>query len=1379
VGARPGPVDEVALGKERTTDSEEGRGALRGRVGGRYVIKPLGVLGNMCSPSLEDRSTRSSDRGVPGSPASNRSGRAPFGPRSGAFPAAALLSLALALLLLAPGLNLSFPATNAASAPVVGTKLAAVVPPFPVGAPWKTVPYALPNVGAREVGSYAGTLHVLLTFQLSHRSGLADYLTALSDPKSPLYHEYITRATFAEEYGAPPTFYAQAEQFFDSYPGLTVTPFADHVSLELSGPASVVGAVMHVPIDRFLADGRSFYSATRSPSLPSWVASQVAQVGGLDDFTVGSVNAAAQRVEPNSPHAPTEVGGYRAPANYSGAQFEFAPDLQVAYDEASLLNLTYPTREVVATILQAGQAANGTFLGPYVPQDLVDYFNETLPAWQPKPQVYPVPLEGMPLPGPAASFDITRAQLENTIDLEMVGSLAPGAQVYNVYTQSITPNEMDLAFGYILNPNDSFSALNNVSVISNSWSFYDGNDTGWYTDLQEAQARGITVLAASGDSASNANSSFYEGGPDLLSFPSAMAYNDFGVTAVGGTSVNLSSSLFLASQVAWNDTRNLTGSAGGVSAVFPEPDWQANSLANRLIEGAGRGAPDVAAMANNTVVTLSVNGHEYRASNASNGSPFYEVWGTSVASPIVAGVIATIDAVLNRSGEPNLGFLDPTLYALGDAQYGPVTGNATVGYEFSSTTYQSTLPALPFWDVTQGRNDLYSALPGYDLVTGWGSIDAYNLTLFVDLANSTGVAGALGGVRNTFELTAMNVSSYFYGYPFPDYYNASVQQNFIVADRFGAPLYWVQNVIYIAGSPSTGWQMNFTGWVIYPFYGIYYQDVAYEYDFPLNGTTITPPQLFDIRTWITSPTSFLGAKAVFEIDGQLLTLPLPGGAYILGDYSSTYNYQGLNYSNGPFPDNPTPGGLAPQFALVGGPGGSSGEFTAPTSGLLRAWVAPLGLTYWVPARGMPFDENNSQTGESAQNLSWQLVGDAWQLSVVPGAASQGVLFYDTPWTTVTFEETGLPPGTPWGILSNGTWTNTTLSSLALELSPGAYNTTVGFVAGYHLSARWGLIDVNGSASTFVVSFARTTYLVTFLTAGLPAGTGWSMVVDGSPYSTVGPWILVNLPNGTFDYVVRSAAGYTPNQTSGAVVVNDGPVTVPVGYHPFQFAVLFEESGLPSGTSWSVTLGSSTYSSTTPTITFHEPNGSYEYSVAAVPGYVELLAPGVVEVANDTPLTVANFTEVLAVGAFSVTPSTVTEGSSATFRLALVGGVAPFTVGYGGLPKNCSSENVSTLTCVPEASGPFNVTVYVIDHLGEQAHASASLVVKAPPPPPKGNGTATLLGLPEWEFALILVVGVAVIAAVALLLLRRPTAKGAGKGKPAAPPPVDPVRVPER
>jgi kumamolisin len=142
---------------------------------------------------------------------------------------------------------------------------------------------------------------------------------------------------------------------------------------------------------------------------------------------------------------------------------------------------------------------------------------------------------------------------------------------------------------------------------------------------------------------------------------------------------------------------------GGVSTVFPRPAWQSAITIQPINPGAiiGRTMPDLAANAdwNASPYLLYVDGKAQ-----GNG-------GTSAATPLVAGLLTLINAA--RAPAPRVGYLTPVLY-----QAGPGT-SVTVG-------------AAGCTDVTSGENKTatiggFSAGPGYDAVSGWGTPNGKSL----------------------------------------------------------------------------------------------------------------------------------------------------------------------------------------------------------------------------------------------------------------------------------------------------------------------------------------------------------------------------------------------------------------------------------------------------------------------------------------------------------------------------------------------------------------------------------------------------------------------------------------------------------------------------
>ena len=174
------------------------------------------------------------------------------------------------------------------------------------------------------------------------------------------------------------------------------------------------------------------------------------------------------------------------------------------------------------------------------------------------------------------------------------------------------------------------------------------------------------------------------------------------VTSVGGTQLNLDQSgNKLTPDVVWNDGFGAGG--GGVSAIFSRPLYQ---LGVRNIVGDRRGTPDIsmsAAVNGGVWVYMSFAGIE---SPGVSDPGYYIFGGTSEASPIFSGIVALADQVAGH----RLGLINPALYLMGALSRGGFSSNGIV-------------------DVTSGNNSFggvtgYNALPGYDLASGWGTVDA-------------------------------------------------------------------------------------------------------------------------------------------------------------------------------------------------------------------------------------------------------------------------------------------------------------------------------------------------------------------------------------------------------------------------------------------------------------------------------------------------------------------------------------------------------------------------------------------------------------------------------------------------------------------------------
>ncbi|HYS62762.1 MAG TPA: S53 family peptidase [Paraburkholderia sp.] len=261
---------------------------------------------------------------------------------------------------------------------------------------------------------------------------------------------------------------------------------------------------------------------------------------------------------------------------------------------------------------------------------------------------------------------------EVTLDIEIVGAIAPGATIAVYFTPNSDAGFIDALSRAV------HDTANKPSVISISWGAPESSWTSqslqaFNSVLETAAALGVTVCAASGDSGSSDGAS----GGDQVDFPASSPY----VLACGGTSLTASGTS-ISREVVWNDGAQGGAGGGGVSRSFPVPAWQ-KGLSAALSNGGktplgGRGVPDVAGDASPvTGYTVLIGGNQT------------VVGGTSAVAPLWAALIARINAA---KGQP-AGFINPKLYKAPDVCN----------------------------DITQGNNGSFAASEGWDACTGLGS----------------------------------------------------------------------------------------------------------------------------------------------------------------------------------------------------------------------------------------------------------------------------------------------------------------------------------------------------------------------------------------------------------------------------------------------------------------------------------------------------------------------------------------------------------------------------------------------------------------------------------------------------------------------------------
>lgn len=300
------------------------------------------------------------------------------------------------------------------------------------------------------------------------------------------------------------------------------------------------------------------------------------------------------------------------------------------------------------------------------------------------PRIVPKIISGPPNAKPGAELEM---------DIEAVHAMAPGAAIHVATDAQDHEGSM---FDHLL-------ADSSVTVWSMSWGGCEDLQDARGTQLEQsimerAAAAGVTIFFASGDSGAYDCLAADWGAPPSDRFlgvelPASLPN---GVTAVGGTRISLRQDGSYADEVVWSAPFEVAGEGAGVSKLFPQPAWQRGPgvTTNRDNPRGRRMVPDVVAVSDpQSGLAIFIDG------------AWSQGGGTSLAAPLWGGMVAAINSYLTRRGLKKVGFLNPALYDLAAGK-----------------------PAYPpFHDITVGSNLHYAAGPGFDVATGLGSPDAWNL----------------------------------------------------------------------------------------------------------------------------------------------------------------------------------------------------------------------------------------------------------------------------------------------------------------------------------------------------------------------------------------------------------------------------------------------------------------------------------------------------------------------------------------------------------------------------------------------------------------------------------------------------------------------------
>jgi subtilase family serine protease len=578
--------------------------------------------------------------------------------------------------------------------------------------PWATA--------ANDAGRAAADLpmdRILLQLKSSpdQQAALEQLLADQQDPSSARYHQWLTPRQFGEQFGVAQQDLDTITAWLESQ-GFRVTEAATGKrSMEFSGTARNVEQAFHTEMHRYTVNGESHIANNSDISIPAALAGVVEGVVKLNDFRPKPLHHTVRQMPLTD-----LTGGAHALAPYDFATiYNVLPLWSGGFDGAG----------------QSIAVAGHTNLNP---TDITT-FRSTFGLSGNNTQI----MVNGANPGIISSSEEAEADL----DVEWSGAVAKGAAIKFVVSADTNASDgVTLSSAYIVN-NNLASAM---SLSFGACEASMGTENPFFNNLwSQAAAEGISVFVAAGDSGSAgcdapqttnakgvntttpASQGFAVNGLASTPYNVAVGGTEFNDTASPSTYWNSTNSAQEASaigyipEVAWNESsyttagasgNGLWAGAGGVSTLWATPAWQTGSGVPAADPGAAtqhhRYLPDV---------SLTAAGHDgyliYQEGK------LYLVGGTSATAPSFAGIMAMVDQHSGgRNGNPNQRFY-PLAASTPSVYHDTTTGTNAVPCEGGSRNCSATTAGAI------GVMDGYSAGKGFDLATGWGSVDAYELAL--------------------------------------------------------------------------------------------------------------------------------------------------------------------------------------------------------------------------------------------------------------------------------------------------------------------------------------------------------------------------------------------------------------------------------------------------------------------------------------------------------------------------------------------------------------------------------------------------------------------------------------------------------------------------
>ena len=633
-----------------------------------------------------------------------------------------------------------------------------------VGASTSAIPNSVhPKAqAASDLGPAPGNtklgMSIRFNMTASQEASLDQLLADQQNPASPSYHQWLTPAQYAAQFGLSSNDLAKISGWLASQ-GFTVTGVANGGTfISFDGTVAQAQTAFATSIHNVSVNGETHFANVTNVFVPAAFGGVIAAVTGLHNFRL-------------QPHIHASIAKPEFTSSVSGNHYVAPGDIYSIYNVTPLL---------AAGVTGTGETIAVTGQVDIFPADVVAFRT----ASGLNPSTVPTTVHEGGDPGPPVCNTCTTGAnegdlAESSIDVEWSGAMAPAASILFVNGPHVMANAMTQALDQNLAP-----------IITTSYGLCEA---GWGTTelltlqylFKQANVQGQTVLAAAADQGAtdcDAGPSAAEG--LAVDFPGSSP----NVTSVGGTMFNEGtatgatnywlgtdgtitagaavpaatySAIGYIPEAVWNDSGYgaYGGGGGGASNYFIKPTWQ---VGTGVPNDAARDVPDLALNASDAHDSLlfCVNvalgdscGSGFRQSTTSTALD--AEGGTSYDSQIMGGLFALIE---QQNGGTRIGNANPTIYALANNSKYYVAGqntstNSTVVFNDVTTGNNSMLCNLGTPNCGNGGVEGFNAGNGFDLASGWGSVNVTNLAKDWTLVTPLGI-GSLGNYISSTALTA-------------------------------------------------------------------------------------------------------------------------------------------------------------------------------------------------------------------------------------------------------------------------------------------------------------------------------------------------------------------------------------------------------------------------------------------------------------------------------------------------------------------------------------------------------------------------------------------------------------------------------------------------